>query len=486
MKTPKTLASRLFAALSLILLPQCASSGPQVQKNYFQAVEIARAGTKELAVEAFQSACSYNSAAACHRLGKRVEIGEGVPILQGATDETSTEVILLFDPKQEVQVFLWDTNTDELKEAKVSTPTELPQGLGRVVQYRFDSLTLGTVYQLQVVGPAGDLIDARQLQTLEVTKKSGTFAVASGLDDQNLLQKTIWPEVLSYEPEVLFLLGGAGFVASPTTAPSVATNIDELWKRYTQNRRTVSLYRQNKLIPIYATWGEADYGQRSGDRNYRFKLEAKKIFNTFFGGTDLQGVVDHGPGVSSRLNAFGLRFFLLDSRSFRTPSSEKTGQTHFGVDQEAWLFTELFGDVPSFLLSADPFFGGYHAFDSYEGKHPESFKRFLKRLKAQNSPVVFVSGDRPWTEVSEIPTEILGYRTIELTTSSIHAQTSPSIWQNSPNVHQVEGVGGVNNYAVFRTEVAQGLTGEVRVFGPQKTRLFYRAIEVRKSTSVPR
>jgi alkaline phosphatase D len=478
--TFKSLVQSLSCVVLVLLQGGCASSGPQRSRSFFQALELSRGGQVDQAREAFQSACSQNSTAACFRLGKDVRIDAPLSILQGATSDTGTEIVVLTEGKGVLpQVFLFDSSQEQLKEPLSSGVVEIPGGWGKLTQVRYEGLVSGVKYQLLVVGAAGELLDGRELQTLDISKKQVSFAVASCMENTHPLQKQMWKELLGHEPEMIFLIGDNAYsdteVAKSTPAPP-----ELVWKRYFETRRDLYLFKARRLVPLFAVWDDHDYGQNDGDRTYPYRAESRKIFQAFFGSADYPGVFDRGPGVASRLNAFGQRFFFLDNRTFRSPAGDRGGQTHFGVDQESWLFTDLFTSTPVWLISGDQFFGAYHKYESYEGRHPESFTRFIRRLKSQSSPVVFLSGDRHLAELMEIPADVLGYRTYEITSSSIHSETYPNPWAQSPNPRQLEGVAGVNNYAFIESEANGPLRFSVKVFGPDNRRLFSRNLELRK------
>lgn len=466
-------------ALLLFALAACTTPGPQQYQSFFAAVEAARQTGGEPARVAFEAACSQSSSAACHRLGESVEATAPMAILQGATDESGTEIIVLVPNGQTIQVFLWDRGTDVLIEPRGVFPIELPAGMGKIVQYQYEGLNRSTTYQFQVVGPAGELLDGREFETLDVLQKQGTIAVASCMENTHPEQKAMWESLVGQDPDAIFLIGDNVYADSEGPAPN-GVEPAVLWRRYIETRRDLELFKIRKLIPVFAVWDDHDYGKNDGDATYPHKDEAKKVFQAFFGGASFPGVYDHGPGVSSRLNAFGQRFFFLDDRSFRSPPSDKEGETHFGVDQESWMFTEIFGDVPVWMITGNQFFGGYHPFESYEGKHPASFARFLRRLQAQSAPVIFLSGDRHLAELMEIGPEMLGYRTFEITTSSIHGKLYPDPWVEHPNPRKIEGISGVNNYAILETNASHGLTVGVRIYGPAGRRLFSRTLELKK------
>jgi alkaline phosphatase D len=455
----------------------CASSGPQKYLSFFQSVEKLRTHPTE-GQPLLQSACGQGSLAACAVLGQEVPHAEPLPILQGPTGEASTQVVVLARLAQEVQVFLWDLTEFRLQDPTEARVVEVPGGLGRLLHFKYEGLKSEARYSLQIVGAAGELLDARELQTIDTNKKIASIALASCMDDGHPLATQVWQELAKTEPDALFLLGDNVY-ADKGKGLTTGNSVQALWDRYSETRRTLSLFFLPRLIPVFATWDDHDYGQNDGDRTFPLRAQAKEIFKAFFGGFNLPGVWEQGPGVASRFTGFGQRFVLLDNRSFRSPPKDKS-QTHFGADQEAWLLTELSSEMPTWLLSGDQFFGKYHGFESYEGQRPGSFTRFLKRLKAQSSKVAFFSGDRHLAEVMQMSKETLGYPTFEVTTSSIHAAVYPSTWDKTPNPRQVEGVAGVNNYAVVRSEVGQGWALDVRVFGPGNKRLISRQFEIIK------
>jgi alkaline phosphatase D len=475
----KSLVQSLSCLIVFAIAFGCASSGPQRSRSFFQAVEMARGGAADQGREAFQAACSQGSSAACFRVGRDVRIDSPLAILQGATSDSGTEIVVLTEAKVTPQVFLWENDRDRLIEPLSSNTIDIPGGQGKLSEFRYEGMAPNVKYQLLVVGAAGELLDGRELQTLDTSKKNVRFAVASCMDNRHPLQKQMWTELVGREPEMIFLIGDTVY-ADTEVAKSTPAPPDSVWKRYVETRRDLQIFKIRKLIPLFAIWDDHDFGMNDGDRTYPYKGETKKIFQAFFGSADFPGVFDRGPGVSARLNAFGQRFFFLDDRSFRSPVSDKSQQTHFGVDQESWLFTDLFTGAPAWLISGDQFFGGYHKYESYEGRHPESFTRFLRRLKAQSSPVVFLSGDRHLAELMEIPADVLGYKTYEITSSSIHAETFPEPWQQAPNPRQIEGVAGVNNYAFIEADTGSSLKLQVKVFGPDNRRLFSRDLQVKK------
>ncbi|MEO0335716.1 MAG: hypothetical protein AAF202_04955, partial [Pseudomonadota bacterium] len=91
---------------------------------------------------------------------------------------------------------------------------------------------------------------------------------------------------------------------------------------------------------------------------------------------------------------------------------------------EEWVFSRLRnGKGPAWLLTGSQWFGGYLEKEAYEWLYPESFEAFVERLKGSGRYISFVSGDVHFSEVMDLEPELLGYPSIEITTSSLHSLT---------------------------------------------------------------
>ena len=105
----------------------------------------------------------------------------------------------------------------------------------------------------------------------------------------------------------------------------------------------------------------------------------------------------------------------------------------------------------NWLISGDQFFGGYHQWESFEGNHPETFKKFIEGIKNSKNKVAFMSGDRHLIEVMGIPKNHLGYKTYEYTVSGIHTKMYPGSLKRDPNPNRIGGFDGLPNYAILNT-----------------------------------
>ena len=339
---------------------------------------------------------------------------EGLPIMQGATTANQTQVFVLTTQSDDYDFSLVDGEGNEIFPVVIAKGSR--QGYGRVVQHvSFKGLIPNSTYLLQVHSAAGELLDERELQTLDPSKQELRFAFGSCMADYRP-QGDIWQQMVALNPDVIFLVGDNVYTnnISPITAP------DFMWMRYVSTRGALNLFRSRQLIPVIAVWDDHDYGMSNGDLSYPHKEESLSIFKTFFASNDTENFYMPDIGAASFFSIFGYNFFLLDDRTFRTPQGSSP-EWHFGEAQSRWLLNNLVSKDYAFLISGDQFFGGYIHKDSFQGRHPERFVDFLAELKASEAKVIFMSGDRHFTEIMEIHEELLGYQTYEFTSSPMHS-----------------------------------------------------------------
>jgi len=410
---------------------------------------------------------------------KALEFPKRISILQGVTNDTTTQLSLLYAKRDKLAVTLWDSSKN-----KIITPYEVrdhvyPGIEWRVTQLRFKELDKSVDYWLQVALPTGELIDLRHLKTLDTRKTEPTLAIAAGMDDSfDKEQAGMWNDLLSAKPDLIFLIGDNVYGDSKLTSGKLA-DPPTLWNRYIETRNSLQLYKSPDLVPVFATWDDRDFGGTEGNRNHIYKKEAKDTFVAFFPQEPIPGFFERGPGISSYFRAFGQQFVLADNRFFRSSSSDTKSPTHWGAEQEAWIFKRLKNSKgPVWLVEGDQYFGGYHSFESFEGKHPQSFKKLLKRIRQLKAPAVFVSGNRHLTELMQLTPADVGYTTYELTTSAIHAKPSADTWKETPNPRKIEGTAGVFNYLIVKPKGVVPLTLTVTAFGPSKKVLYTRDLSI--------
>lgn len=387
----------------------------------------------------------------CLSLDKGHTQYSGYSILQGPTTQNETIITVLY-PKDRVLNYKVEVETNEGFQAfdmahVKKTEKSFKDTKYTVARLDIDNLKPGKKYRLLFLNGERELIDNRSFYAMP-EKEEHQVSVVSCMNDQyKKEQEPMWKELISTKPDAIFMIGDNVYAdAIYGRLMKGGITPKDIWIRYEQTRQYLYIYRQKRLIPTYAVWDDHDFGENNGGKDFKHKEQVKEIFETFFPQSE-QSNFKKGPGIASRLEFKDYSFYFLDNRSFRDKKNS-TGQ-HFGAEQTKWLkdSVQKLKSKYVFLISGDQFFGAYHPFESFEGRHSKTFKNFLKDLKAiNNKKFLFMSGDRHLSEIMEIKSDSLGYKTYEITSSGIHSSVYPGSFDKHPNPRQIAGKDGAHNF----------------------------------------
>jgi phosphodiesterase/alkaline phosphatase D-like protein len=352
-----------------------------------------------------------------------------IPIMQGVTDSTNTTINFIVPKSFEYQVKVNEVQNNTQVAFKIKELT-LKKSSWNVVQLDFMNLSVQKSYELIVTISKGayHYSDKRIFKTLDLKKKKLNISISSCLADTHIdIADKAWPSIEKKNVDAYFFIGDvvyADFVNGRYTGEPVS-NVEQVWSRYIDSRNQVTFYRLKHLRPVYAVWDDHDLGFNNADKSYRWMGKVKSIFLKFFPQGNKITSISRGPGVSYSLDLAHHRFYFLDNRSFRDSNKKPYGY-HLGKKQQQWLYKSLQNSTKrNWLILGDQFFGGYHKFESFEGKHPKKFREFMSKLKSLNKKYVFISGDRHLYELMKISSDIVGHTTYEITTSGVHAKIFP-------------------------------------------------------------
>jgi hypothetical protein len=469
----------------------CASSTKTLTQieDHFKALE--RGETPDL--DAIERLCRKGATAACAIRGEPAGLARTLAVIQGYTDTKVTMVGVVAPSNASLLYAVIAIGRKGDSAQKVFRVLRAQQSFRRdfsqwrVDHVRVDGLSPEVIYELWVIGQDGLLWDRREFRALDLNKSSPKIIAASCMDDGYRQEELMaWEKVRSRAPDALFLIGDNVYADKYLGLEAKGADPRTLWNRNVESRNLVSLFRWPKLVPVFAVWDDHDFGINDGDRTFPYKEESRAIFETFFPRPDKTEAFERGPGVSSRLSAFGQDFIFFDDRTFRSPNrQELPDQTHFGPGQEQWALSAVEGaGRPVWLISGDQFFGGYHSFESYEGNHATSFAAFKKKLAKLKAPFVFLSGDRHLIELMKIPKKELGFDTYELTTSAIHARTFSQNMDLNPNSRRINGAAGPHNFMELEPKAVGGtLHLKLKGWGLEEGILFERNLVIKRRSN---
>jgi alkaline phosphatase D len=354
-------------------------------------------------------------AVACSSLPKKRT--DKLSILQGLTTEKEVEFNVLVPKSKSLSYELRSAEGIILKpeEVKVVNEPSSPWEIHKLLFLR-DQAKEFNLY----VYEKNKIIDQRLIGKGQIGESKIRLAVISCINDGYSKHFKIWDALANKNPEYVLMVGDNVYGNREATGSPIESNPENLWRRYTDMRLTVPFYFQQKLIPVHAVWDDNDYGSKDAGEEYEFKRQSKEIFDSFFAQSLSDESFTKSFGVGGKLSLGDFNLYFLDARYFR---SHSTDGGHLGKDQHQWLVNSLKEESqPSFIIKGDQFFGGYHSFDSYEGRHPKDFENFVKDLKSIGTPVIFLSGDRHMSEIMQFPRSLFGLPSFEITSSPIHSR----------------------------------------------------------------
>jgi alkaline phosphatase D len=277
----------------------------------------------------------------------------------------------------------------------------------------------------------GDVVvDQRLIGRGQLNQSQLRLAAISCINDAFQSDFKSWEALIEKNPEYIVMMGDNVYADKTSSGSKIESTPTTLWQRYVEVRLSLPFFFGQKLIPTHALWDDHDYGKNNSNETFPHKIASKEVFDTFFAQNLSQENFTKGHGVGGLLSLGDFNLYFLDARSFRSP--EREGE-HLGRDQTQWLFQSLRDEgQPSFLIKGDQFFGGHHSFESFEGNHPRAFKDFTSALNKLDTPFIFLSGDRHFSEIMQFPRGLFGIPSFEITSSPMHAKTYPDDGSKNP------------------------------------------------------
>lgn len=432
-----------------------------------------------------------------------------VSVIQTFTSDTETSINILRPRLTEMSYIVEEDSgqllLDQWDPAKAQTVIKTTRGPHihwQVDRIHVKGLEPSKTYRLHIVNKKRRrVVDTRRFKTLNIKKKSARFIVGSCMSDSHAFEHVrdkIWDRMLTHKADFLMLLGDQVYVDDFDFVKRQQATEFDIWTRYIDSVRKIPLFQNRDLIPIYSIWDDHDFGTNNSDKTFKSKKAAQKIYRAFFGGENISKVIERSQnGVYFSFQGFDQKFLFMDNRYFREPDSKKSfGQ--WGKAQHQWFKKQLTkSQKPVWLANGGQFFteatfrkrkdgSKKQLNETFSYDHPDHFKRLLADIKSAQEPVMFLSGDIHYSEISKIEQDILGYETFEITSSPVHSyifrpKKGPEKWLKNPRrlVSVKE-----HNYVVIDSSIdKKQINLKVESFGvKQGPAYFSKSLTVNKGT----
>lgn len=178
-----------------------------------------------------------------------------------------------------------------------------------------------------------------------------------------------------------------------------------IYHRYTHTRSLKEMQPLLASTQNIAIWDDHDFGPDDSDRSFYNKYTTQQAFKDFWANKSYGMDAEQKEGIFSSYNWSDAEFFLLDNRFFKSPNKRLTGEkTMLGTAQIQWLIDALTYSKASFkiIVIGGQVLNTEAVFENYENYKSEKDFLLSEILANQIKGVVFISGDRHFTELSSL------------------------------------------------------------------------------------
>jgi alkaline phosphatase D len=178
-----------------------------------------------------------------------------------------------------------------------------------------------------------------------------------------------------------------------------------IYHRYTHTRSLKEMQPLLASTQNIAIWDDHDFGPDDSDRSFYNKYTTQQAFKDFWANKSYGVDAEQKEGIFSSYNWSDAEFFLLDNRFFKSPNKRLTGEkTMLGTEQIQWLIDALTYSKANFkiIVIGGQVLNTEAVFENYENYKSEKDFLLSEILANQIKGVVFISGDRHFTELSTL------------------------------------------------------------------------------------
>ena len=252
----------------------------------------------------------------------------------------------------------------------------------------------------------------------------------------------IFESILNKDPDFMLWLGDNVYFREPDDSKT------GIYHRYSHDKSIPELQGLLGSVHHYAIWDDHDFGPNDSDKSFIHKDLTLQAFKDFYANPSY-GL--DGEGITTYFRWSDIDFFLLDNRFFRTSKYLSTSKKEIlGQKQVDWLINALIYSKSPFKIIAmgGQFLNPVKAYENYSNWEEEKIE-ILNRITQEGiTGVVFLSGDRHFSEVTKLPR----YGNYDLYDFTISPLTSHycDICENEKNNYRIKDSGVFQrNFGVF-------------------------------------
>lgn len=246
------------------------------------------------------------------------------------------------------------------------------------------------------------------------------------------LPAPIFQRMIEAEPELLIFLGDNIYADT--------SDMREMRRKYGVLSSLPGFEQLRRRCPILATWDDHDYGVNDGGADFPERRASQRVFLDFWR-------VPHDSPRRKRPGVYVARIFgppgkrlqviVLDTRYFRSPlqkGQRRVGGlyipdpdpklTMLGETQWKWLEEQLRAPADLRIIASSIQFVAEAVGQETWSNFPAQRQRMIDTIRRTAADgVLFISGDRHWSEISAIQVDV-PYPLYDITSSSLN-QTHP-------------------------------------------------------------
>jgi alkaline phosphatase D len=226
----------------------------------------------------------------------------------------------------------------------------------------------------------------------------------------------IFEEIVKIKPELFIWLGDNVYTREVDWYSKTGFQY-----RYTHSRSIPELTKLLANSINLAIWDDHDYGPNNSDRSFAHKDKSLETFELFWGNPHF-GFKEQEGAFCSYVYA-DIEFIMLDNRFYRSPNDLiQENKTILGEFQKQWLKDRLISDKRPYKIVCigGQFLNSEPNHENHQFVAPEERQEIIDFIDEHKiKGVVFLTGDRHFTELSKITTpngiEIYDYTSSPLT-----------------------------------------------------------------------